>query len=240
MNPEKEAIYAGIAGVQLEPDSFDLGAIISIWGVLCILLGGIIYVYSRPPAPKPEPPNIKATWTGVIFGINPISAPIWLVESSPRGQTRRPVRSIIWVKFTNLKSAPIMIDSYSIQGKNKLDNPKEIDIRFGQLYLAPTSLKQAALVDSTGNAFNSVIRDRNLYPSQTVQGLMVFENIIDPYLTMKVNDTLGNEYVISFDEDLKGEGNSGENIQKIQQAGIKLMPGFRDISEIPLVEASTK
>ncbi len=66
MNPETESLYAGIAGVQIEPESYDLGHGVIVSRTFAHLMSPFIIAFSPPKAPGLAHP---APWKAVHGGM---------------------------------------------------------------------------------------------------------------------------------------------------------------------------
>ena len=105
----------------------------------------------------------------------------WLVHGDKNGLIiASPINGLLFVRFTNLGSAPIMIDSYSIEvlnGKQEWVSFVTIDAHSGEVYSrGPTGdMKQASRSNIEQDTFDYAIANNNIEPSHTVRGWMFVE-----------------------------------------------------------------
>jgi hypothetical protein len=104
----------------------------------------------------------------------------WLVQNVTNKTYASPVHMMYFVRFTNLKPTPFLIDSYAFgveMGSNIWAVPVIIDLRIGRLFSVPggTNFTNAREIDIQYNAFNSKIQNKNIAPNETVFGWIATE-----------------------------------------------------------------
>lgn len=130
----------------------------------------------------------------------------WLIHGDKNGFIiASPINGLLYIRFTNLGEAPIMIDSYSIEvlnGKQEWVRLVTIDAHSGEVYnRGPTDdLKQARRSNIEQDTFDYAIANKNIEPRHTVRG-WVFVETPEAGLDggnearFNVTDTLGNKAV---------------------------------------------
>ena len=130
----------------------------------------------------------------------------WLVHGDKKGLTiASPINGLLYIRFTNVGDAPIMIDSYSIEvlnGKQEWIRLVTIDAHSGEVYnRGPTDdMKRACRSNIEQDTFDYAIANNNIEPSHTVRG-WVFVETPEAGLgggkeaRFNVTDTLGNKAV---------------------------------------------
>lgn len=130
----------------------------------------------------------------------------WLVHGDKKGLTiASPISGLLFIRFTNLSDAPIMIDSYSIEvlnGKQEWVRLVTIDAHTGEVYnRGPTDdMKQACRSNIEQDTFDYAIANKNIEPNHTVRGWVFVEAPeagLDGGKEARFNltDTLGNKTV---------------------------------------------
>jgi hypothetical protein len=130
----------------------------------------------------------------------------WLVHGDNKGLIiASPINGLLYIRFTNLGDAPIMIDSYSIEllnGKQEWIRLVTIDAHSGEVYnRGPTGdMKQARRSNIEQDTFDYAIANKNIEPRHTVRG-WVFVEAPEAGLEggkearFNVTDALGNKAV---------------------------------------------
>jgi len=191
------------------------------------------FILTSRELPRGEPFHVSAK-TAIVATASPA---FWLVQGVKGGEVVHPAHVLMWIEFTNLKDVASMIDSYhvEIEASGRWERFRDLDFRFGQLFMAFTDLRQAAPVDYGGTAFNATIEHKNIGPHETVQGWILFERPTIGKLRFYVKETSGEEHTVNLHEDF----GAGEKGTQIQMGGIKFLPGgFRDISQIPIASGA--
>jgi hypothetical protein len=105
----------------------------------------------------------------------------WLVHGDKEGLIiASPINGLLYIRFTNLSDAPIMIDSYSIEvlnGKQEWVRLVIIDAHSGEVYSrGPTDdMKQARRSNIEQDTFDYAIANKNIEPRHTVRGWVFVE-----------------------------------------------------------------
>ena len=105
----------------------------------------------------------------------------WLIHGDKNGLIiASPINGLLYIRFTNLGDAPIMIDSYSIEvlsGKQEWVRLVTIDAHSGEVYnRGPTNdLKQARRSNIEQDTFDYAIANENIEPRHTVRGWIFLE-----------------------------------------------------------------
>jgi len=105
----------------------------------------------------------------------------WLIRGDKKGRIiASPINGILYIRFTNLGDAPIMIDSYSIEvlsGKQEWVRLVTIDAHSGEVYnRGPTDdMKQACRSNIEQDTFDYAIANKNIEPRHTVRGWVFVE-----------------------------------------------------------------
>ena len=130
----------------------------------------------------------------------------WLIHGYKNGLIiASPINGLLYIRFTNLGDAPIMIDSYSIEvlsGKQEWVRLVTIEARSGEVYnRGPTDdMKQACRSNIEQDTFDYAIANKNIEPRHTVRG-WVFVEVPEADLEggkearFNVTDILGNKAV---------------------------------------------
>ena len=130
----------------------------------------------------------------------------WLIHGDKDGSIiASPINGLLYIRFTNLGDAPIMIDSYSIEvldGKEKWLRLVTINAHGGEAYnRGPTDdMKQARRSNIEQDTFDYAITNNNIEPHVTVRGWVFVEAPEGDLQTVKdarfnVTDILGNKAV---------------------------------------------
>jgi hypothetical protein len=105
----------------------------------------------------------------------------WLIHGNKQGLIiASPINGLLYIRFTNLGAAPIMIDSYSIEvlnGKQEWVRLVTIDAHSGEVYnRGPTDdMKQARRSNIEQDTFDYTIANKNIEPRHTVRGWVFVE-----------------------------------------------------------------
>ncbi len=105
----------------------------------------------------------------------------WLIHGDKEGLIiASPINGLLYIRFTNLGDAPIMIDSYSIEvlnGKQEWIRLVTIDAHSGEVYnRGPTDdMKQACRSNIEQDTFDYAIANKNIEPRHTVRGWVFVE-----------------------------------------------------------------
>ena len=130
----------------------------------------------------------------------------WLVHGDNKGLIiASPINGLLYIRFTNLGDAPIMIDSYSIEvlnGKQEWIKLVTINAHSGEVYnRGPTEdMKQARRSNIEQDTFDYAIANKNIEPRHTIRG-WVFVETPEAGLAggkearFSVTDVLGNKAV---------------------------------------------
>lgn len=130
----------------------------------------------------------------------------WLIHGDKKGSIiASPINGLLYIRFTNLGDAPIMIDSYSIEvssGKQEWVRLVTIEAHSGEVYnRGPTDdMKQACRSNIEQDTFDYAIANKNIEPHHTVRG-WVFVEAPEAGLEgsrearFNVTDVLGNKAV---------------------------------------------
>jgi hypothetical protein len=130
----------------------------------------------------------------------------WLIHSDKNGSIiASPINGLLYIRFTNLGDAPIMIASYSIEvlnGKGDWLRLAIINARSGEVYNRGRTddMKQARRSNIEQDTFDYIIANREIDPGHTVRG-WVFVEAPDADLEnvnearFNVTDVLGNKAV---------------------------------------------
>ena len=130
----------------------------------------------------------------------------WLVHGDEKGLViASPINGLLFIRFTNLSDASIMIESYSIEvlnGKQEWVKLVTMDAHSGEVYnRGPTDdMKQACRSNIEQDTFDYAVANNNIEPSHTVRGWVFVETPEAGLETgrearFKVTDTLGNKAV---------------------------------------------
>ena len=105
----------------------------------------------------------------------------WLVHGDNKGLIiASPINGLLYIRFTNLGEAPIMIDSYSIEllnGKQEWIRLVTINAHSGEVYnRGPTDdMKQARRSNIEQDTFDYALANKNIEPRHTVRGWVFVE-----------------------------------------------------------------
>jgi hypothetical protein len=105
----------------------------------------------------------------------------WLIHGDKKGfMIASPINGLLYVRFTNLGAAPIMIDSYSIDVlnvKQEWIRLVTIDAHSGEVYNRGPSddMKQACRSNIEQDTFDYAIANKNIEPRHTVRGWIFVE-----------------------------------------------------------------
>lgn len=133
----------------------------------------------------------------------------WMIHADKNGSMiASPINGLLYMRFTNLSDAPLMIDSYSIEllnDKGEWVKLVTIDGHSGEVYNSgPTDdMRQARRSEIEQDTFDYVIANRNIEPHQTVRG-WVFVEAPNAHFEhgkearFSVTDILGNKAVGSI------------------------------------------
>ena len=152
----------------------------------------------------------------------------WMIHGDKDGSIiASPINGLLYMRFTNLSDAPIMIDSYSI---DVLNNKGEwvklvtIDAHRGEVYnRGPIDdMSQARRSKIEQDTFDYMIANRNIEPHQTVRGWVFVEPPEADLESGKearfnVSDVLGNKAV--------------ESIQVLSEESQSIQPRLLQIGE---------
>jgi hypothetical protein len=170
---------------------------------------------SKAALPKPDfAVAVEAGW------LHPKSMDenFWLIHGDKDGAiTASPINGLLYIRFTNLGDAPIMIDSYSIDvldGKEKWVRLVTIGAHSGEVYNRGSTddMKQARRTNMEQDTFDYAIANKNIGPLDTVRGWVFVEGPeadLDSGTEARFNvtDILGNRAVRPI-EVLTGESQS--------------------------------
>ena len=105
----------------------------------------------------------------------------WMVHGDKKGSIiASPINGLLFIRFSNLGDAPIMIDSYSIEmlnGKQEWVRLVTIDAHSGEVYnRGPTDdMKQATRSNIEQDTFDYAIANNNIESGHTVRGWVFVE-----------------------------------------------------------------
>jgi hypothetical protein len=134
----------------------------------------------------------------------------WLIRGDKDGSIiASPINGLLFIRFTNLGSAPIMIDSYSIEvlnGKQAWVRLVTMKVHGGEVFnRGPTNdMKQACRSNIEQDTFDYGIANKNMDPRHTVRGWVFVEAPSEAALEggnearFNVTDVLGNQAVRSI------------------------------------------
>ena len=210
-----------------------------IWvgfGMLCVALL-ILYCWLSPGPTKPalsQNPAFRVS-VGSWMQSDSIERPaLWLVQSGKNGElVRCRASALMWIKLVNTQPFSCMIDSYGVEEDHggRWDTAAELDLRYGQLFFASTSLQTACPLNCRANAFNSVLDSKNIGPHETVQGWILFRSPVFGNLRLRIKETSGNECVTAF-ERVVGAQATNLSVQ-VQASSLNIPPGGKkDISNL--------
>jgi hypothetical protein len=158
--------------------------------------------------PKAAPPALDFTVAVEAGWLHPKSMDetFWLIHGDKTGSIiASPINGILYIRFTNLGDAPIMIDSYSIEvlnGKQEWVRLVTIDAHSGEVYNRgrTNDMKQALRSNIEQDTFDYMIANKDIEPRHTVRGWVLVEA---PEVSLEigkegrfnVTDILGNKAV---------------------------------------------
>jgi hypothetical protein len=167
---------------------FGAGITILFWIALLALIRQIA------PAPKPSEistpstPNaarLKLDFAVAVEGgwLHPKSMDenFWMIHGDKKGSIiASPINGILYIRFTNLGDAAIMIDSYSIEvpnGKQEWVRLVTIDAHSGEVYNRgrTNDMKQARRSNIEQDTFDYMIANKDIEPHHTVRGWVFVE-----------------------------------------------------------------
>ena len=130
----------------------------------------------------------------------------WMIHGDKKGSIiASPINGILYIRFTNLSDAPIMIDSYSIEvlnGKQEWVRLVTIDAHSGHVYNRgrTNDMKQARRSNIEQDTFDYMIANKDIEPRHTVRGWVFVEVPEGDLQTVKDarfngTDILGNKAV---------------------------------------------
>jgi hypothetical protein len=105
----------------------------------------------------------------------------WMIHGDKKGSIiASPINGILYIRFTNLGDAPIMIDSYSIEvlsGKQEWVRLVTIDAHSGHVYNRgrTNDMKQARRSNIEQDTFDYMIANKDIEPRHTVRGWVFVE-----------------------------------------------------------------
>jgi len=171
-------------------------------------------------SPKAAPSRLDFTVAVEAGWLHPKSMDedFWLIYGDKTGSViASPINGILYIQFTNLGEAPIMIDSYSIEvlnGKQEWVRLVTIDAHSGEVYNRGRTkdMKQALRSNIEQDAFDYMIANKDIEPRHTIRGWVFLET---PEAGLEggkegrfnVTDILGNKAVRPI-EVLTGESQS--------------------------------
>ena len=190
---------------------------VSLLAVMLLPVGG----QTVPPAGLLEPPTqstgkappVKLDFSAVVeagwLHSRTMDENFWMIHGDKNGSIiASPINGLLYMRFTNLSDAPIMIDSYSIEMLNKKGEWVKlitIDAHSGEVYnRGPTDdMSQARRSEIEQDTFDYAIANRNIEPRQTVRGWVFVESPEDDLeggkeARFNVADVLGNKAVGSI------------------------------------------
>jgi hypothetical protein len=192
---------------------FGVGMIVLLLSMSFGLLG------QSPPATEPfqisTPSNGEATPPKMDFAVaveagwlhpKSMDENFWLVHGDKNGSIiTSPINGLLYIRFTNLGDAPVMIDSYSIEvldGKEEWVRLVIIDAHSGEVYnRGPTDdMNQARRSNIEQDTFDYAIANKNIEPRDTVRGWIFVEGFEADLGSVKearfsITETLGNKAV---------------------------------------------
>ena len=146
--------------------------------IFLLTLGG----KTTPSTYKTAPPNLDftvAVETGWLHSKS-MDENFWLIHGDKKGLIASPINGMLYIRFTNLGDAPIMIDSYSIEvlnGKQEWVRLVTIDAHSGDVYNRGRSndMKQARRSNIEQDTFDYMIANNDIQPRHTVRGWVFVE-----------------------------------------------------------------
>ena len=162
---------------------FGVGLTILLSSVSLMLFGqtapaGAPLQIATPSNDEAIPPKIDFAVAVEVGWLHPKSMDenFWLIHGDKDGSIiASPINGLLYIRFTNLGVAPIMIDSYSIEvldGKEKLLRLVTINAHGGEVYSrGPTDdMKQARRSNIEQDTFDYAIANNNIESYATVRG----------------------------------------------------------------------
>jgi hypothetical protein len=211
-------LLAGAVGYYLVKDlgkRLGFGAAITIlFSIVWLALVGQIAPadkqseISTPLAPDAAQPKLDFAVALEAGWLHPKSMDenFWLIHGDKGGSIiASPINGMLYIRFTNLGDAPIMIDSYSIEvlnGKQEWVRLVTIDAHSGEVYNRGRTddMKQARRSNIEQDAFDYLIANKDIEPRHAVRGWVFVEAPAAGLESPKegrftVRDVLGNEAV---------------------------------------------
>ncbi len=138
---------------------------------------------STPSTSKTAPPNLDFTVAVEAGWLHRKSMDenFWMIHGDKKGSIiASPINGILYIRFTNLGDAPIMIDSYSIEvlnGKQEWVRLVTIDAHSGHVYNRgrTNDMKQTRRSNIEQDTFDYMIANKDLEPRHTVRGWVFVE-----------------------------------------------------------------
>lgn len=165
-----------------------IGITILLSSVSLALLGqtppaGEPFQTSTPSGREAIPPKMDFAVAVEAGWLHPKSMDenFWLLHGDKYGSIiASPINGLLYIRFTNLGDAPIMISSYSIEvqdGKEEWVRLVTIDAHSGEVYnRGPTDdMKQARRSNIEQDTFDYAIANKNVEPGDTVRGWVFVE-----------------------------------------------------------------
>ena len=162
---------------------FGVGLTILLSSVSLMLFGqtapaGAPLQIATPSNDEAIPPKIDFAVAVEVGWLHPKSMDenFWLIHGDKDGSIiASPINGLLYIRFTNLGVAPIMIDSYSIEvldGKEKWLGLVTINAHGGEVYSrGPTDdMKQARRSNIEQGTFDYAIANNNIESYATVRG----------------------------------------------------------------------
>ena len=204
-------------------DSINFAFYVSVV-VVAFVLGAmaLLYEFGAPLFASESTFFVEIGWSE---GNGPRDGGIWLVQNGLRIH-------IPWaceLTLTNLRSVPMMVESYWVERKNKDDK--------WELESPPLGMENAKIFygdDVPDNAFESTrptlddaLQDKNIGPNETVQGWIFVTQWPPTPLRISLKDTTGD----IFSSIAKIDGSKGWPLQRMN---VNIVHKRIDISEIPI------
>ena len=167
---------------------FGVGIAIFFWIVLFALIRQTVpaeepFEVSTPSIDKTAPPELDFAVAVEAGWLHPKSMDenFWLIHGDKdRAIIASPINGLLYIRFSNVGDAPIMIDSYSIEvlnGKQEWIRLVTIDAHSGEVYnRGPTDdMKQARRSNIEQDTFDYMIANKEIEPRHTVRGWVFVE-----------------------------------------------------------------
>jgi hypothetical protein len=167
---------------------FGVGITILFWIVLLAFIrqtvpAGEPFEVSTPSTAKAAPPNLDFAVAVEAGWLHPKSMDenFWLIHADTNGAIiASPINGLLYIRFTNVGDAPIMIDSYSIDvldGKQEWVKLVTIGAHSGEVYNRGSTedMKQARRSNIEQDTFDYAIANKNIGPLDTVRGWIFVE-----------------------------------------------------------------